>query len=77
MVTMARELGLRVVAEGIETPAARDILQELGCDIGQGYHFEHPLPASEIPRAIAELEAITVHGTVTRLQPHAKRRGGN
>lgn len=76
MVTMARELGLRVVAEGVENAAALDILRELGCDVGQGYFFEHPLPASEIPRAIAELEAITVHGTVTRLQPHAKRRGG-
>lgn len=77
MITMARELGLTVVAEGIENPAALDILRELGCDVGQGYYFEHPLPASEIPRAIAELEAMNVHGTVTRLQDRVDRRNGS
>jgi EAL domain-containing protein (putative c-di-GMP-specific phosphodiesterase class I) len=36
-----------VVAEGIEDDATLAVLQELGCDYGQGYLFSAPLPASE------------------------------
>ncbi len=41
---MARSLGLRTVAEGIERQSQRDLLREVGCDIGQGYWFARPLP---------------------------------
>jgi EAL domain-containing protein (putative c-di-GMP-specific phosphodiesterase class I) len=37
MVTMARSLGVAVIAEGIETAAQHDYLAELGCEYGQGY----------------------------------------
>ncbi len=47
MITMAHELGLRVVAEGIETDAQRALLHEAGCDFGQGYFFGRPVPAEE------------------------------
>ncbi|MEE8599916.1 putative bifunctional diguanylate cyclase/phosphodiesterase [Euzebya tangerina] len=67
MISMARELGLRVVAEGVEDEAALALLQDMACDVGQGYLFERPQPASELPRAVAELEA-TLNGNVTRLQ---------
>lgn len=67
MISMARELGLRVVAEGVEDDAALALLQDMACDVGQGYLFERPQPASELPRAVAELEA-TLNGNVTRLQ---------
>ncbi|HEX6017574.1 MAG TPA: EAL domain-containing protein [Burkholderiaceae bacterium] len=49
VLTMARTLGLRVVAEGVETPAQRDALVQLGCDELQGYLFAKPMS----PRAIA------------------------
>jgi diguanylate cyclase (GGDEF)-like protein/PAS domain S-box-containing protein len=44
-----RELGLRVVAEGIETPEQRDLLKEMGCDVGQGSLFGLPVPVSQLP----------------------------
>jgi EAL domain-containing protein (putative c-di-GMP-specific phosphodiesterase class I) len=39
---MARDLGLRTIAEGVETPAMRDILREIGIDWGQGYLWGRP-----------------------------------
>ena len=44
MIEMARQLGLEVVAEGIELPEQVQVLRELGCDKGQGYHFARPSP---------------------------------
>jgi len=44
IVTMARSLGLRVVAEGVETEEQRVVLQEHGCDVLQGYLLSRPLP---------------------------------
>ncbi|PYF10353.1 PAS domain S-box-containing protein/diguanylate cyclase (GGDEF)-like protein [Rhodobacter viridis] len=44
---MAAALGLRTVAEGIDTPAQVVWLRQHGCDLGQGYHFGKPLPAKE------------------------------
>ncbi|MDB5851428.1 MAG: hypothetical protein JWP29_5180 [Rhodoferax sp.] len=45
MVVMAHKLGLRVVAEGIETVEQRDLLVAMGCDFGQGYLFSRPVAA--------------------------------
>lgn len=42
MKTLCDELGMAVVAEGVETPAERDALTELGCDLLQGYLFAKP-----------------------------------
>ena len=47
VVLMARSLGLVTVAEGVETKGQTAVLQSLGCDWGQGYHFARPLPAHE------------------------------
>jgi diguanylate cyclase (GGDEF)-like protein len=48
VLTMARALGMRVVAEGVETNAQRDLLVELGCDELQGYLFAKPMSARAI-----------------------------
>lgn len=46
---LARNLGIRVVAEGIEDETQLALLQSLGCDFGQGYYFSRPVPAQKIP----------------------------
>ncbi|MET4097527.1 EAL domain-containing protein [Arthrobacter sp. UYCu712] len=48
MVTAAHALGLKVTAEGIETPAQATYLMDRGCDSLQGYLFAKPAPASEL-----------------------------
>ena len=47
IVTLGRSLGLRLIAEGIETPGQAEILRGLGCDELQGYLFGRPMPAAE------------------------------
>lgn len=42
MISMCRELGMQVVAEGIETPEERDAIVDAGCDLLQGYLFAKP-----------------------------------
>jgi PAS domain S-box-containing protein/diguanylate cyclase (GGDEF)-like protein len=49
---LGHALGLRVLAEGIETEAQRDCVAELGCDLAQGFHFGRPVPAAEITALI-------------------------
>ena len=48
VVRLAHALGLRVVAEGVETASQRDILLSLGCDELQGYFFAHPMSATKL-----------------------------
>lgn len=47
IIVMAHELGLKVIAEGIETEDQRQILLEANCDYGQGFLFCKPVPAEE------------------------------
>ncbi len=48
ILSIARDLSLQTVAEGVESEVQDVILQELGCHIGQGYHFSRPLPADRM-----------------------------
>ena len=52
-VSLARSLGLRVVAEGVETAEQHARLKILGCDDCQGYHASRPLKASALERSLA------------------------
>ncbi|GAA1038743.1 hypothetical protein GCM10009557_55580 [Virgisporangium ochraceum] len=47
-IDLGHNLGLTVVAEGVETAEHVDALRLLGCDIAQGYHFARPMPAAEV-----------------------------
>jgi EAL domain-containing protein (putative c-di-GMP-specific phosphodiesterase class I) len=51
---LAQRLGLRVVAEGVETATALEYLERAGCDEAQGYFLQRPVPAAEIVPWIAE-----------------------
>ncbi|GAA4960409.1 putative bifunctional diguanylate cyclase/phosphodiesterase [Actinoplanes utahensis] len=53
VVDLARNLRLRVVAEGVETESALRTLGELGCHEAQGYHISRPLPAAELTAWLA------------------------
>jgi EAL domain-containing protein (putative c-di-GMP-specific phosphodiesterase class I)/GGDEF domain-containing protein len=47
IVAMARQLKLRTVAEGIETPGELQVMRDIGCEAGQGYLIQRPIPAEE------------------------------
>ena len=47
IIVMAHKLGLKVIAEGVETVEQRDLLRTAGCNYAQGYWFSKPLPADE------------------------------
>ncbi|MEO6144797.1 MAG: EAL domain-containing protein [Dermatophilaceae bacterium] len=49
-IALAHSLGLRMVAEGVETDAAYSELTRLGCDQAQGYFMSRPVPAAELDR---------------------------
>ncbi len=53
-IDLAHNLGLTVVAEGVETQEALDRLRSLGCDTAQGYHMGHPLSIDQLDIWIAE-----------------------
>ena len=56
IVALASSLGLDVVAEGIEKPAEKAVLERLGCTEGQGFLFAKGLPASELAAWLASNE---------------------
>jgi diguanylate cyclase (GGDEF)-like protein len=54
IINMGHSLGLEVVAEGVEDQLTKDRLTALGCDLVQGYHICHPLPAGEMTSWLEE-----------------------
>jgi EAL domain-containing protein (putative c-di-GMP-specific phosphodiesterase class I) len=47
IIGLAHALGMTAIAEGIETAKQLEQVKATGCDLGQGYYFYHPMPASE------------------------------
>lgn len=68
IIVMAHKMGLKVVAEGIETAEQRDLLFGIGCDYGQGYYFSRPLPVDEFERLVGEQRDLVANNTL--LQGH-------
>lgn len=50
IIQLSSSLGLKTIAEGVETESAADMLRQLGCGMAQGYLWSRPLPALEIER---------------------------
>ena len=52
IIVMAHKLGIKVIAEGVETDAQYALLAEAGCDYAQGYLFSKPIPQEEFERQL-------------------------
>jgi EAL domain-containing protein (putative c-di-GMP-specific phosphodiesterase class I) len=48
IIQLGKDLGLKVVAEGIETQGCWDLLKAMGCDYGQGYFLARPMPGGRL-----------------------------
>lgn len=55
-IELAHTLDLKVIAEGVETAEAHDLLKEMNCDYVQGYYISHPLEADQIEGWYKQLE---------------------
>jgi diguanylate cyclase (GGDEF)-like protein len=57
IVGLTRTLGIRSVAEGVETPEHLQMVRAAGCDLAQGWLLGHPMPAEEIPGWVRAVQA--------------------
>jgi diguanylate cyclase (GGDEF)-like protein len=69
-VTLAHDLGLRIVAEGVENDLAKTLIAEMGCDLYQGYGLARPMPADEI---LSWLTRYDAHALATPMPEPAAR----
>jgi EAL domain-containing protein (putative c-di-GMP-specific phosphodiesterase class I) len=58
VIDLARKLGLRSVAEGVEDEAALHALMRLGCDAAQGFYLARPVAADRIPAFLCEYQLM-------------------
>ncbi|UHA60691.1 bifunctional diguanylate cyclase/phosphodiesterase [Metabacillus litoralis] len=61
IITMGKNLGYQLIAEGIENTVQLNFLQELSCDFGQGYMFSKPLSADALTKLLTE-NSIHIEG---------------
>lgn len=54
IIVMGHKLGMKLVAEGIETKEQLDLLLSAGCDYGQGYWFSKPIPSEEFEKLLTQ-----------------------
>ena len=62
IVSLAHDLGLTIVAEGIENQAQVDRLVELECDYGQGFFIGQPMTAKQVGESLASMPYVKGHG---------------
>ena len=58
IIALGRSLGLKVIAEGVETTAQLDLLRNKGCNEMQGYLFSRPVPAAEMTKLLQSGEKL-------------------
>ena len=58
IVALGQSLGVKVLAEGVETPEQVQALRSLGCQTMQGFLFSRPVPVDQVPQAIRTAEQI-------------------
>jgi len=70
-IELGHTMGLKVVAEGIETADAWSLLRRLGCDFAQGYLISRPLPVSEVTSFVRQANQLLPASDATVLQLRA------
>ena len=73
ILSMSQTLGIKVVAEGVETAAQFETLRRHRCEYVQGYFFSRPLPASQCREMLLELASRTSFTDTLRLQMNSSR----
>lgn len=62
MISMAKDLNIKTVSEGVETLEHVEFLREVGCDIAQGYFFAKPMPTADFEKLLSEQINSCVEG---------------
>lgn len=62
-ISMSRDIGLDIIAEGVETSAQAQFLQTCGCDVAQGFYYSKPIPVEDFNR---QLYGKTAESEVTK-----------
>ena len=70
-IELGHSMGLKVVAEGVEDPAAWNLLRRLGCDFAQGYLISPPMAAEDVPAFLRQANQLLSVSDSTQLQLRA------
>ena len=73
IIDLAHNLGVKVVAEGVEDEATMDLLIEYGCDEAQGYHFSRPVPGEELLQLARDV-AVRIAARLLEVWPRPRSR---
>lgn len=76
VISLAKNLKMRVIAEGIETEPQLSVLKNLGCDYGQGYLLAKPKGREETEELLYKRPAWLPTGTRTEAAPHTEEESG-
>jgi len=69
IISLARSLKLKVVAEGVETATQMDFLRARGCDELQGFLFSRPVPVEQMTQLLRDRRSLAVAASVRTLAP--------
>lgn len=67
-IDLGHNLGLKVVAEGVEDQLVWNLLQTMGCDFGQGYYMARPMPVHEFMAWLAQWQQSQIYRNIMRQQ---------
>lgn len=67
LLELGKQLGFKLVLEGVETIDQLDLLRSLGCNIAQGYHYSRPVPGSDVPALVKRLNGGTAKSNKLRV----------
>jgi len=68
MIAMSRELGIAVIAEGVESELQVQFLKERGCDAVQGFLYTEPLPAADVPDFLVACREVAEETSIIDLE---------